>query len=249
MADSKLNEFVGRGTTAQRLAFTPSVPSPASGPAQGYLWWDTDLQEEFAWDVLSTAWVSTAGSASGTVTHTGALTANELVIGNGSADEKVLGSLGTTTTVLHGNASGAPSFGAVNLATDVTGQLPLANLASRTSVITLGVNGNGSVITTGIKDDVYVPVACTITAVTMLADQTGSIVVDIWKAAYSAFPPTIANTITASDLPTISSAVKSQDTTLTGWTTSISAGDVLRFNVNSATSITRLKLELTITIP
>lgn len=34
---------------------------------------------------------------------------------------------GTTTTVLHGNAAGNPSFGAVALGTDVSGTLPLAN--------------------------------------------------------------------------------------------------------------------------
>jgi hypothetical protein len=34
---------------------------------------------------------------------------------------------GTTTTVLHGNASGNPSWAAVSLSADVSGQLPLAN--------------------------------------------------------------------------------------------------------------------------
>jgi len=34
---------------------------------------------------------------------------------------------GTATQVLHGNASGAPTFGAVSLTADVSGQLPLAN--------------------------------------------------------------------------------------------------------------------------
>jgi hypothetical protein len=57
----------------------------------------------------------------GTVTHTpGALTLNQLVIGNAVDDEKVLGSLGTTTTVLHGNAAGAPSFAGVSLTADAT---------------------------------------------------------------------------------------------------------------------------------
>ena len=35
--------------------------------------------------------------------------------------------MGTTTTVLHGNAAGAPTFGAVSLTADVTGTLPIAN--------------------------------------------------------------------------------------------------------------------------
>lgn len=44
---------------------------------------------------------------------------------------------GTATTVLHGNAAGNPSWGAVNLAADVTGLLPNANLANSTLGFTL----------------------------------------------------------------------------------------------------------------
>jgi len=57
----------------------------------------------------------------------------------------------------------------------------------------------------------------------------------------------VADTITASAKPTITTAVKSQDSTLTGWTTAITAGDTLRFNVDSITSITRITLSLKIT--
>jgi hypothetical protein len=95
--------------------------------------------------------------------------------------------------------------------------------------------------------DVVVPFACTITAVTLLADASGSIVVDIWKDTYANFPPTDADTITAAAVPTISTATKSQDSTLTGWTTSVTAGDVLRFNVDSVTTITRCLVHLDVT--
>jgi hypothetical protein len=110
------------------------------------------------------------------------------------------------------------------------------------------IDGGGAVPTTGVQADVSVPYACTIQSVVLLADQTGSIVVDIWKDTYANYPPTIADTITASALPTISSALKSSDTTLTGWTTSIAAGDTLRFNINSVTSITRLVLTLKVSV-
>jgi hypothetical protein len=81
----------------------------------------------------------------------------------------------------------------------------------------------------------------------LLADQSGSIVVDIWKDSYANFPPTDADSITASAVPTLSTADKSQDATLTGWTTSVSAGDTLRFNVDSATTVTRVSVLLKVT--
>lgn len=72
-------------------------------------------------------------TSSGTVTNTGTLTANRIMLGNGGVDITALGSLGTTTTVLHGNAAGAPTFAAVSLTADVSGNLPPANLNSGSS--------------------------------------------------------------------------------------------------------------------
>lgn len=78
---------------------------------------------------LGGTWTPTVGVGAGTVTNTGTLTANRLIIGNGSTDVTALGSAGTTTTLLHGNASGAPTFGAVDLSADVTGNLGVTHLA------------------------------------------------------------------------------------------------------------------------
>jgi hypothetical protein len=59
------------------------------------------------------------------------LTTNGVVTNNASGD---LGTLaGTTTTVLHGNASGLPTFGAVALTSDVSGTLPVGNGGTGTS--------------------------------------------------------------------------------------------------------------------
>jgi hypothetical protein len=59
---------------------------------------------------------------------------------------------GTSTTVLHGNASGAPTFGAVSLTADVSGVLPTANGGTNLSSFT--ANGvvyasSSSALTTG----------------------------------------------------------------------------------------------------
>ena len=106
------------------------------------------------------------------------------------------------------------------------------------------IDGGGSAISTGIKGDIEVPFDCTIEQVTMLADQSGSVVVDIWKDTYANYAPTDADSITASAVPTISAATKSQDATLTGWTTALSQGDILRYNVDSASTVERVTISL-----
>ena len=111
------------------------------------------------------------------------------------------------------------------------------------------IDGGGPVISTGQKGHLVVPDACTITGWTVLADQSGSIVVDVWKDTYANFPPTVADTIAGSEKPTLSSVQKNQDLTLTTWTTALAKGDVLAFNVDSATTVTRVLVSLRVTRP
>jgi len=110
--------------------------------------------------------------------------------------------------------------------------------------ITVVLGGTGSVITTGIKGSIRIPFNCTIVRASLLADVSGSAVVDIWQDTYANYPPTDADSITASAPPTISSATKAEDTTLTGWDTTLDEGSVLRYNVDSCTTITLLTVEL-----
>jgi hypothetical protein len=120
-----------------------------------------------------------------------------------------------------------------------------AGAASSNTNIEFVIDGGGSTITSGIKGDLEVSFNCTITRARQMADQSGSIVTNIWKAAFASFPPTVANKITSSTPPTITSASTSSDTTLSSWTTSVTAGDILRFNIDAATTIQRVTLSLT----
>ena len=119
-----------------------------------------------------------------------------------------------------------------------------------TRVIGMIIGDGVAVISTGIAGFVSVPATGTITKVRLLSSDpsvtSGSIVIDIWKDTYSNYAPTVADTITASAKPTISSAIKSEDSTLTGWTTSVTAGDVLAFKVDSVTSLKRVTIEITV---
>lgn len=126
-------------TQALKSATTTVDVSAATAPTSGQVLTAT---------AGTTATWQTPGGGSGTVTHTaGALTANAIVLGNAAADITVMGSLGTTTTVLHGNAAGAPTFGAVNLATDVTGSLPASINAQTGTTYTVVSGDQGKLVT------------------------------------------------------------------------------------------------------
>lgn len=108
------------------------------------------------------------------------------------------------------------------------------------------VIGDGlNVITTGVKGFIEIPDAMILTAARLVANASGSLVIDVWKDTYANFPPTNDDTITGGNEATLSSAQKSEDLTLSGWTTTFSKGDWLAFNVDSATTVKQATLSLT----
>jgi len=106
------------------------------------------------------------------------------------------------------------------------------------------IDGGGAAITTGVKGHLRVPFGCVIERVTLTADQAGSIQIDIWKSTYAGFPPTDAGSITGGHEPNIAADSKYDDAVLTGWSKALSDGDILAFNVDSATTITRVTVNL-----
>lgn len=120
-------------------------------------------------------------------------------------------------------------------------------VASRTRTVGITVDGGGSVLTTGSKGFRSFPVAGTIVGARILANAAGNLVFDVKKSDYATFPT--QSSIVASAPPTLTGAQKSEDTTLTGWTTAIAAGDVLGFEITGTpTVITRATLELTVVV-
>jgi hypothetical protein len=133
------------------------------------------------------------------------------------------------------NFTGAPAVSITILAVDL----------DNTRVVGYGIDGGGVPITTGVQGSgVRVPFDCIIQSATLQSNVSGSIVIDIWKDTYANFPPTVADSICASAKPTISASNKSEDVTLTGWTKTITAGDILYFNVDSCSTITNVTLTL-----
>ena len=103
------------------------------------------------------------------------------------------------------------------------------------------IDGGGSTITTGIKGHLIVDFACEVLEWATVADQSGSIVVDVNRATFANYPTTAS--IAGTELPTISSSTKGEDRTLTSWS-DIDAGDVLEFEVDSITDCQRVTVAL-----
>jgi hypothetical protein len=114
----------------------------------------------------------------------------------------------------------------------------VSNLKSGSFGVT--IDGNGGVITVGQKGYITVPYNGTITDWEIMADQAGACNIDVRKSTFATFPTQLS--ITGSAPITMSAAQKASSSILTGWTSSISAGDVYGFTLNSATTITRLNL-------
>lgn len=126
-----------------------------------------------------------------------------------------------------------------------TGNITTAGrIIGETTILPIVLDGSGSVIGTGIKLDLPVPYNGTITGWDIYSDTSGSIVVDLWKDTYANYPPTLADTITGANKPTLSSATKN---TASGLSWAVTQGDVIRVNVDSATTVTRVLIALKVT--
>ncbi len=166
-------------------------------------------------------WAGQAAASSGVPNPTGQA-------GKSLTNDGTTTAWGTMAVVGGGTGATTPAGARTNLGLDA------AN-------IQFVMDGGGSVIATGIKGDIEVPFACTINGWDLLADQAGSITVDVWRDTYANFPPTSVDVIVS---PAIASATKA---TAANLAIAVGAGDILRFNLASIATITRATLVLKVT--
>jgi len=105
-------------------------------------------------------------------------------------------------------------------------------------IVNIALRGGGSAITTGSAGSKRIAAAVTITGYTIISSTSCSITVDLWRTTYTDYDgsdhPANEDSITASAPITLTTAVKAKDETLTGWTKTLSADDIIHVNVDSA---------------
>ncbi len=105
---------------------------------------------------------------------------------------------------------------------------------------------NGAVLNTGKQDSAYAQLCCNceIVACYVFGGPTGSIEFDLLYDSYANYPPGDEDSIVAAAPPKIVSDVKSEDTTLTGWTTALVDGYGMLPEIVSVTNMTWAKVIL-----
>lgn len=113
--------------------------------------------------------------------------------------------------------------------------------------VVIGFDGGGNPLSGSLTRCRTVEFSGTINAVNIVSDVSGAATVDIQTVAYSSYTgPSSASSITASDIPALSSALKYSDTTLTGWTKTLTSPVVVCGVLSSPSTVTWLNLTLKI---
>lgn len=101
----------------------------------------------------------------------------------------------------------------------------------------------------GLKVQLEVPARMRLQQWTLFAEETGSIVIDIWRAPFAMLPLTLADSITGATPPTLVTSQFARSNDLAGWDIDLAPGDILGFSILSVSGIARIKLSLTANRP
>jgi hypothetical protein len=119
--------------------------------------------------------------------------------------------------------------------------------ALKTKYINVTFDGGGSAITTGLQAEVQIPYGGTVSSWDIFSTATGSCVIDVLRSADFSSYPTFTS-IAGTEKPTLATQSKNQDINLTSWSAGLTAGNILRFNVDSASTVEKVYLTIKINI-
>jgi hypothetical protein len=115
----------------------------------------------------------------------------------------------------------------------------LTGLSTTTGTFGVSMDGLGSVITTGSAGFITIPFNCIISDWYLVGNITGSIVFSLTRG--------LTSIVGAGNKPTLSSQ-QSSSSPIIGWNvTTLSVGDLVEFNVDSCSVLTRVNLVIKVT--
>ena len=165
-------------------------------------------------------------------------------IGTTSPSEKLEVSGKTKTTNFQMTAGATNGY---VLTSDVSGNASWQASSGGGSIapITISWDGQGGFITTGLTRYFVVPYNCNITGWSIVAEGTNpTCTIDVWGITSGTSLPTVVDTITASAPPNLSTGNVVRSSNLTGWSTSLSAGDILGFNIDATSNALTIKINI-----
>ena len=123
----------------------------------------------------------------------------------------------------------------------------LANTADLTRTINYVVDNGSRPMTIGNKGYLTIDVTGNIQSFILLADNIGTLELDIRKCNFDDFPA--GTSICGNSRPELNNEVKKSDITLTGWTKQLNAGDILQYEViNVSTSLKKFAIALKVNL-
>ena len=119
--------------------------------------------------------------------------------------------------------------------------IALATTADLTRTINYVIDSGSINMLPGNKGSVTLDVTGVLQSLVILSDQQGDLVLNIKKSNYTNFPT--FSSIHPSNI-TMTNARKLRDDNLVGWTNTVTAGDILTFDVVNVTNIKRFLISL-----
>tara|TARA_Y100001935_G_scaffold230991_1_gene211731 strand:+ start:1268 stop:1942 length:675 start_codon:yes stop_codon:yes gene_type:complete len=120
--------------------------------------------------------------------------------------------------------------------------IALAAAADLTRTVNYVIDSGSLPMQTGDKGKLTIDVTGVIENIRVLSDQTGDIVFEIEKTTFANYPN--FSTMTGGNKVQLTNTDKYFDDVLNNWTSTIVAGDILRFNVISVNNIRRILISL-----